>query len=118
MYEIKLPNEFITLFKLPRGWFGDGEYSGDISLQPFNAVHLHCDQISTTDHLFNGRPSTLTIPVSDKSYGESAYVEYPNPSAKNLVASVISELTFKIQDSEGKAIDNRGFPVILSIIIK
>ena len=41
-----------------------------------------------------------------------------NPSEKNLVASVISELTFKIQDSEGKAIDNRGLPVILSIRIK
>ena len=59
MYEIELPNELITSLKLPRRWFGDGEYSGDISFQPFNAVHLHCDQISTTDNVFNGRPSTL-----------------------------------------------------------
>ena len=35
MYHIKLPNELITLLKLPRGWLSDGEYSDDISLQPF-----------------------------------------------------------------------------------
>ena len=89
MYEIKLPNELIISLKLPRGWFGDGEYSMSFI---FIAIKSRLPIIYLmVDHL------RYPIPVSDKSYGESAYVEYPNPSEKNLVARCHQRTNF--QDS-------------------
>lgn len=117
--EIKLSEDIAELLSLPRGWIGPGTVNGKVDLQHFKAIYLHCHQISTTDNLFNGKPSTIldVIPLADNCFGSNTNIQYTAEIRKPLEHTIINELQFSIQDSKGRKINNRGLPVIFTLEI-
>ena len=85
-----------------------------------NYICIHCDQISTSENLYNGRPCTIlnVVPILDQMFGKNDWIEYSSPLQKNLATGTFDELTFKIKDSDGIDIDNHGLPIIMTIEIK
>ena len=92
----------------------------NFDLQPLKIMYIHCDQISTSENLYNGKPCTIlnVLPMRDNKFGESVWIEYANPLQNNLTTSTFNELSFQIKDSSGKDIDNHNMPVILTFEIK
>ena len=88
-------------------------------MQPFKIIYIHCDQISTSEHFYNGKPCSIlnVLPIRDKKNCESSWIEYSNPLRKNLTTRTLNELSFKIKDSNGKDIDNHGLLVIITFEI-
>ena len=80
-------------------------------------IYIHCDQTSTSENLYNGKPSTFlnVFPIRNKMVGKNEWIEYSSPLRKNLIAGTLNELSFKIKDSDGKAMNNHGLPIIISI---
>ena len=71
-------------------------------------IYFHCDQISTSEIVYNGRPCTIlnVLHVRDKAFGENVWTEYASPLRKNRATGTFNELSFKIKDSTGKDVDN------------
>ena len=70
---IKLPPELANLLGLPSGLLDMGTYVGRIDLQYLKSIYIHCDQISTSENIYNGRPFTIlnVLPIRDKAFGEN-----------------------------------------------
>ena len=91
--------------------------SYEINVQPYKALYLHCNQISTTNNLFNGKPSTIlgVIPIAmDGKYGSSIFREYEKIE-KPLECNTINEFQFSLKDYKGNIINNHNLPIIISI---
>ena len=117
--QIKLSADIADRFALQRDWFGPGEFVGRVDLQPFKALYLHCDQISSTANLLNGKPSTIlgVIPLQDNTYGSNINIQYTAEIRKPLKQTIINQLKFSILNYKGEKINNRGLPVILTLEI-
>ena len=113
---LKLSENLATLLNIDPSWLS-GEIFGKIDLQPFKAIYLHCDQVSASENVFNGKPSTILeiIPVGDKAFGSSVHIELINASRKTLIPGIINEFKFSIQDSAGNSINNHSLPFILTL---
>ena len=71
------------------------------------AIHrelfVHLSELSTSDNLHNGAPSTLLRPVSveNERCNEGRTVSFPALQYKRLAAGVISNMTVKVLDEHG-----------------
>ena len=85
------------------------------------AIHrelfVHLSELSTSDNLHNGAPSTLLRPVSveNERCNEGRTVSFPALQYKRLTAGVISNMTVKVLDEHGGAVDTNYLSAVLHI---
>ena len=115
-YKLQFSSELAKLLGLPSDLLSLGMHNGHFDLQPFKIIYIHCDQISTSENIYNGNPCSIlnVLPVRDKTFGESTWIEYSNPLRKNLTTSTFNKLSFKMKDLSGKYIDNHNLLVIFN----
>jgi hypothetical protein len=114
-YQYKLSTGLLSVLGLDdEGWLDSGTYVGDrpVEFSYPKALHIHLDQLSTTNNLVNGAPSTLLgiIPMSHNGFGEVNTKYYNNPELRPLQCGTIHELKLRITDTYGRSIDNHGLP--------
>ena len=118
---IKFSEDIARLFSLNTDWLSAGSHIGKVDMQPFKAIYLHCDQISSTNNIFNGKPSKMlgVIPLgNDPYYGSSIHTEWSTKIEKSLENGIINEMKFRIKDADGNDINNEGLPLIITLEIK
>jgi hypothetical protein len=114
-YECRLSAGLLSLLGLDDyGWLDAGIYVGDrpLDFSYPKALYIHLDQLSTTNNMVDGAPSSLLaiIPMSLKGFGEVNTIYYSNPEFRLLQCGTIDELKLRITDSYGQSIDNHGLP--------
>lgn len=78
---------------------------------PGLAIHreicVHLSEVSTSDNLQNGRPSTLlrAVPVENERCGSGRTEAFPVLQFKRLGSGPISQLTLSLKDTSGKELD-------------
>ena len=101
------------------GWLTAGKYIGDrpVDFMPQKALYIHLDQLSTTNNVMDGAPSTLLgiVPIGLDTFGTSTF---SNPEFKQLKSGAISELTVHILDRKGTIVNNHNLPVVATLEIK
>ena len=67
-------------------------------------VYIHLAELSTSENLTNGQPSTLlrSIPVENEKRGAGRTISFQVLQYKRLAAGPISQLTISLRDSKGK----------------
>ena len=85
------------------------------------AIHrelfVHLSELSTSDNLHNGAPSTLLRPVSveNERCNEGRTVSFPALQYKRLAAGVISNMTVKVLDEHGGDVDTNYLSAVLHL---
>ena len=69
-------------------------------------VYIHLAELSTSENLTNGQPSTLlrTIPVRNEKRGAGRTISFQVLQYKRLAAGPISQLTISLRGTEGKGL--------------
>ena len=67
-------------------------------------VYIHLAELSTSETLTNGQPSTLlrSIPVENENRGAGSTISFQVLQYKRLAADPISQLTISLRNSKGK----------------
>ena len=67
-------------------------------------VYIHLAELSTSENLINGQPSTLlrSIPVEKEKRGAGRTISFQVLQYKRFEAGPISQLTISLRDSKGK----------------
>ena len=67
-------------------------------------VYIHLAELSTSENLTNGQPSTQlrSIPVENEKRGAGRTISFQVLQYKRLAAGPISQLTISLRDSKGK----------------
>jgi len=131
---VKFTDGLLNLMGLDDGlngqWLEAGVYDGN---RPANfvgpkALHIHLDQISTTENRLNGAPSTLlclvpavsnTTNISVPShFGNINAARFEHPELKRLRAGMINELKFSVRDDRGRVLDNHGLTISVVVEIQ
>ena len=78
------------------------------------------NKLSTTNNIFNGRPSDILYTGyfnKDISFGDIVYFEAKNIQYKKLVNGVIDQLKVSLIDGDGNEIlSNFKIPIVLHIV--
>ncbi len=95
-------------------------FEGDnpLDLEVNSPLLVHLEELSTTENLWNGRPSNLlrVIPSSDNaSYCKHEVKSFPNPQFKKLINRPIDKLRILIKDRNGDKIECDGLFMVLEI---
>ena len=97
-----------------------GTYTADEPhrLAVHREVYIHLAELSTSENLTNGQPSTLlgSIPVEDEKRGAGRTISYKVLQYKRLAAGPISQLTILLRDSKGKRLPFEYISATLHII--
>ena len=80
-------------------------------------ICVHLTEISTSENLHNGRPSTLlkSIPVENKRCGGGRTETFPVLQYKQLASGPLSQLTLTILDTGGRKLDFDYLSAVLHI---
>ena len=96
-----------------------GTYTADEPhrLAVHREVYIHLAELSTSENLTNGRPSTLlrSIPVENEKRGAGRTITFQVLQYKRLAAGPISQLTISLSDSKGKRLPFEYISVTLHI---
>ena len=67
-------------------------------------IYIHLAELSTSENLTNGQPSTLlrSISVKNEKRGAGRTISYQVLQYKRLAAGPISQLTISLRDTKGK----------------
>ena len=78
-------------------------------------ICVHLAEVSTSENLHNGRPSTLlkSIPVENERCGGGRTETYPVLQYKRLASGSLSQLTLTILDTGGR---NLGFDCLSAVL--
>ena len=83
-----------------------GQYTADEPhrLAVHREVYIYLAELSTSENLTNGQPSTLlrSIPVENEKRDAGRTISFQVLRYKRLAADPISELTISLRDSKGK----------------
>jgi len=83
------------------------EGQNSLDLEVNSPLYVHLDELSTSDNLWNGRPSTIlrVVPSADNaSYCKREVKSFLNPQFKKLVSRPIDRLHIRIKDRNGDEI--------------
>ena len=101
-------------------WLGAGIYTGDrpVNFAKSGAFRVHLEQLSTTENVLDGAPSTLltTARVRCHAFGDIETVRITHLEFKQLQAGSISELKVVVQDDTGLQVTNH-LPVSVTLEI-
>jgi len=116
---VKFTDGLLNLMGLDDGlngqWLETGVYDGDrpADFAGPKALHIHLDQISTTENWLNGAPSRLLCLVPIVSgrrniimplrFGDINAVRFQYPELKRLTAGMINELKFTVRDDRDRS---------------
>ena len=91
------------------------EYPNKLAIH--RELFVHLSELSTSDNLHNGAPSTLLRPVSveNERCNEGRTVSFPALQYKRLAAGVISNMTVKVLDEHGGDVDTNYLSAVLHI---
>jgi len=107
-----------------------GTYKGDrlVDFTGTKTLHVHLDQINTSENRLNGAPTTLPCLVPAVSSGISIFtpshfgdintVRFELPEFKHLQAGTLSKLKITIEDDRGRVLDNQGQPISVVVEIQ
>ena len=83
-----------------------GTYTADEPhrLAVHREVYIYLAELSTSENLTNGQPSTLlrSIPVKNEKRGAGRIISFQVLQYKRLAAGPISQLTISLRDIKGK----------------
>ena len=106
-----LKRQLAQLLWFPRCMFEPGKIY--IAAEPHRlAVHreicVHLAEVSTSENLHNGRPSTLlrSVPVENERCGGGRTETFPCLQYKQLASGPLSQLTLMVLDVKGKEFDH------------
>ena len=101
-------------------WLGVGIYTGDrsVNFAKSGALRVHLEQLSTTENVLDGAPSTLltTVGIGRHAYGDIETVRIAHPEFKQLQAGSISELKVVVRDDTGLQMVNH-LPISVTLEI-
>ena len=132
---VKFTDGLLNLMGLDRGlngqWLEAGTCNGYrlINFTGTKTVHVHLDQINTTENSLNGAPRTLLclVPVggvtsifTPSRFGDIFTVRFEHPEFKRLTAGMINELKLTIKDDKGLDLChlNHGQPISVVVEIQ
>jgi len=131
---VKFTDGLLNLMGLDDGlngqWLETGVYNGDrpADFSGLQALHVHLDQISTTENWLNGAPSRLlclvpivsgrTNIITPLRFGDINAVRFHHPELKRLTAGMINELKFTVRDDRGRVLDNHGLNISVVVEIQ
>ena len=108
------------LLGFSRETFGPGQ--SHIADEPHRlAIHreicVHLAEVSTSENIHNGRPSTLlkSVPVESERCGGGRTETFPVLQYKRLASGPLSQLTLTILDTSGRNIDFDYLSAVLHI---
>jgi len=111
-------------------WLEAGTYKGDrlVDFTGTKTLHVHLDQINTSENGLNGPPTTPLCLVPAVSSGTSIFVpsrfgdinavRFQNPELKRLQAGMLNELKITVKDDKGRVMDNHGQPISIVVEIQ
>lgn len=121
-YQILLSEGLNRLLGLDDAGWLTGSYLGDrpISFMPQDTLFVHLEQLSTSENLVDGSPSTLLgmFPAPNEPFGELKTFTPPHPEFKDLSNAIIDELKVRVTDSYQKLVDNHGLPIAVTLEIQ
>ena len=101
-------------------WLGAGTYDGDrpVNFAKSGVFQIHLGQLSTTENMLDGAPSTLltTVGVGCHAFGDIETVRITHPEFKQLQTGSISELNVVVRDDTGLQVTNH-LPVSVTLEI-
>ena len=131
---VKFTDGLLNIMGLDDGlngqWLETGVYDGDrpADFAGPKALHIHLDQISTTENWLNGAPSRLlclvpivsgrTNLITPLRFGDINAVRFQYPELKRLTAGMINELKFTVRDNRGRVLDNHGLSISVVVDIQ
>ena len=73
----------------------------------YREVFVHLNEVSTSQNSHNGVPSTLlrSVPVENEKCGSGRTISFSSLQYKQLTADLITEITVRVLDEQGHAID-------------
>ena len=107
-------------------WLEAGTYNGDrlVDFTGTKTLHVHLDQINTSENGLNGASTTLLCLVPAVSSGTSIFVtsrfgdinavRFENPEFNRLQAGTLNELQITVKDDKGRVLDNHGQPISMA----
>ena len=80
-------------------------------------IYVHLAEVSTSENIQNGRPSTLlkSVPVENERCGGGRTETFPVLQYKRLGSGPLSQLTLTILDTSGRNIDFDYLSAVLQI---
>ena len=122
---ISLTDGLLSLLGLDDGlggqWLDVGRYDGDraVNFTSTKMLHLHLDQINTTNNCVDGAPSMLlaTVGLGCHSFGEVGIFSCKNPEFKRLQEGTVGELKVTVRDDTGQLLNNHDLPISLVLEI-
>ena len=131
---VKFTDGLLNLMGLDDGlngqWLEAGTYMGDclVDFTGTKTMHIHLDQINTSENGLNGAPTTLLCLIPAGSSGTSIFVpsrfgdintvRFEHPEFKRLQVGMFSELKFTVKDDRGRVLDNHGQPISVVVEIQ
>ena len=78
---------------------------------------MHLAEVSSSDNLHNGYPSTLlrSVPVENERVGGARTETFPVLQYKRLSSSPVSQLTISLRDTNGRRLSFEYLSVTLHI---
>ena len=108
-------------FKFGR-FLGDklkGETTGthEINLNVNRMLYIHLSQLSTSDNLFNGKPSQIlrVIPASKAAFCETENMSFTGLQFKKLECGCFDSLSIEIRNARGRLVRCGNLVIVLEI---
>lgn len=119
-YEVLLSENLTSLLGLKKGWMTGLNFAeGPINMTPEKALYVHLDQLSTSENVVDGAPSTLlaVFPAPSDPFGTTRNWN-PRPEWKKLAAGTTGELKIRVTDERQALLDNNGQPISVVLEIR
>ena len=86
-------------------------------LAVYREICVHLAEVSSSDNLHNGHPSTLlsSVPVEYEMYGSGRTETFPVLQYKSLLSGPVSQLTISLRDTNGRRLSFEDLSATLHI---
>ena len=116
-WEVQITNGLLILLGLDDGrggqWLDSGAYDGDrpVNFTTTKSLHMHLNQLNTTENTMDGAPSTLltSIGVGCHAFGDIHTIRVEHPEYKRLECGTVNELKVEIREDSGEILKMTAF---------
>lgn len=119
-YEALLSENLTSLLGLKKRWMTDLHFGeGPINMTHEKSLYVHLNQLSTSENVVDGAPSTLlaVFPAPSDPFG-TARNWNPRPEWKKLAAGTTGELKIRVTNERQALLDNNGQPISVVLEIR